>query len=381
MNNQTSSPTTSVHSYIRSVIFASILACFSVYLALPSVIFAAVCLVLFLLCAYKISANKAIFVGIFAVCGALFFLMPITSLASSVSVVAVASAGSVMLYAGKKSSAAYIISTAAAYGIAFFVTGSPISALSVLFPLPAAIALAVCSKKKLPRVTAICAVSAAILVSAFVPFVYGLISEYGTDAGLIINQLRENFSGSFVEVFRTISNMAGVKLEDIMDVSALSSVAELAFPLIPAFAIAATNILAFFASFIHAVIRHSLGMAQEKNEAIFRLSSASAWIYILSIISFFIAFGDTRAALIATFVMGSLNIILTPAFALVGAAAFLSASRNKRGKKNLKLRIILIIAGVLYLGVLLIIPIAVNGAITTLKLNKINAPPTTKTKE
>ena len=380
MNNQTSSPTSSAHSFVKTAIYASLIACFAAYLAIPSSVFACVCLVLFLICSYKISKNNAIFVGIFAICGALFFFMPIISLAAAVTTAAVASAGATMLYAGKKSSVAYIFSTFAAYGVAYAVTGSPVTALKVLSPLPAAVTLAICSKKKVSRISAICAVSVSLLVSATIPFVWQLISEYGTDANKIISELRTGFCESFVGVFRTVANMAEVELEDIIDVWALTYTAELIFPLIPAVIVAASNILAFFISFLHAVIRVSFGFAQEKNEAMFRLSSVSAWLYILSIISFFIAFGDSRLALILTFVMGSLNIILTPAFALVGVAAFISASR-RTGKKPNALRTLLIIAAVLYLGVLLIIPIAVYGTIITLKLNKTNSIRTTNTKE
>ncbi len=372
MNNQASSPTPSANSFVRTVIYAALLACFSAYLALPSAIFACVCIILFLICSYKISQNKAIFVGIFAVCGVLLFVLPIASLAAAISTVAVASAGATMLYSGKRGTVAYILSTLAALITAFSFTGSLTAALGVLSPLPAAIVLAVCSKKKASRISTICAVSAALIVSAAIPFLWAVISEYGTDAGNIINELRTSFSSKMVEVFRAVADMTGTKLEDAIDIDSLAYTAELVFTLLPAIIISVSNILAFFISFLHAVIRYSFGIAQEKNEAVFRLSSVSAWLYILSIVSFFIAFGDSRLALVTTFAMGSLNIILTPAFALVGAAFMLSPNRRRR--KNKKLRILLIIAGVLYLGALLVIPVALNGAILTLKLNKTNTP-------
>lgn len=370
MNNGTPSATPSSHLLLRTVIFSLIIACFTAYLAFPSAIFACAVLVLFLICAYKLSNNNSIFVGIFAVCGVLFSIMPLTLLATLVCLVA-SVAGGAMLCSYKKSAAVYPILTAAVFALSLALTNSLDSALAVITPMPAAIVLAVCSKKKAPRVTAICALSVALLTTALLPLAFSVYTEYGTDLTAFINAAREGYANAVVDSFAGISEASGVDLSEIISETNLRIIAESIFPLAPSFIVSVANLIAFGATFLLAIIRNSLGEPMTRGESVFRLSSASAWLYIISLIAILIGFGDSHAARIFALTMGNLNVILTPAFALVGAAAFISAKKRGVAGRGI-FRIILVIIAFMYCGVLILYPIALFGVITTLKLNKIS---------
>ena len=376
MNNQNSSPTQPVHWLLRSLIFGLIIACFSIYRAFPSDVLAYAVIIVFLACAYKICDRKSVFVIIFAICGAILGLTSPKALASIVSLITSAAGGAALL-TSKRGSVIYIGAIAAALAAALTISPSSETAIQILTPLPAAIVLAVCSRKKATRVSAICAVSATLIAVWLIPLAISVYTTYGGDVGSFIESTKSAYTSTFVEAFELFSSSLEVKLFESISKEILVATAELIFALIPSIVIAIANIISFMITGLNAIIRCTQCGGINIREASFRLSSVSAWIYIISLLAIIFSFGSSRSAEVLALSMANVNIILTPAFVLVGAAASISKARHKKGSGVF--RIIITVIAFMYVGVLVLYPIALYGATTTLKLNRIK--PFINTKE
>lgn len=369
MNNGNTTPTQIKVTLVQTVLAGLAVACFMAYLAIPSVILACVNIALFILCAYKLCQKSADFTIIVIVTVIMFATLSINSLARIISLVVSAAAGGAMLCGSKRSRAVFIIFSAASYLVAFAVTGSPIEAISVFSALPAAIAFAVCSSKRVPRVSSICAASITFLVTALIPVALSAYAEFGTDVKAFIESARYNFSTTVTETFNSMISAMGAEYAEAVSVDTVVSTAELVFTLMPAMYIISANITAFVASYLHMIIRQSLGKAPERQEVVFILSSVSAWLYIISFVFMFFSFGDSNAMRIFAVSMENLNLILSPAFMLVGLFSFIATTRAGGSKPSI-FKTVIIILSFMYCGAFLLYPLAAAGVITTLRINK-----------
>ena len=369
MNNGNTTPTQTKIKFIQTLLAGLAVASFMVNLAIPSIILACVNTALFILCAYKICQKRSDFTVIVIVTAAMFAMLSITSLARVISLVVSAAAGGAMLCGSKKSRATFTIFSVVAYLVAFVVTGSLTEAISVFSALPAAIAFAVCSSKRVSRVSSICAASAAFLITALIPIALSAYAEFGTDVKLFIETARSNFSATVTEAINTVVSSVGEQYAEAFSADTVASTAELVFTLIPALYIISTNIIAFVASYLHMIIRLSLGKAPEKQEVIFVLSSVSAWIYIISFVMMFFSFGNSNAMRVFAVSMENINLILSPAFMLVGLFSFIATTRMG-GSKSSIFKTVIIVLSFMYCGAFLLYPLAAAGVIMTFRVNK-----------
>lgn len=369
MNNGNTTPTQTKIKFVQTILAGLAVALFMANLAIPSLVLSCVNTALFILCAYKICIKRADFTVIVIITAVMFAMLSITSLARMISLVVSAAAGGAMLCGSKKSRAVFIIFSAVAYLAAFAVTGSPTQAIAVFSALPAAIAFAVCSSKRVPRISSICAASAAFLITMLIPIALSAYAEFGTDVKLFIETARSNFSATVADTFNSMISTVGEQYAEAVSVDTLVSTAELVFTLMPALYIISANITAFAASYLHMIIRHSLGKAPEKQEVVFVLSSVSAWIYIISFVMMFFSFGDSNAMRVLAVSMENINLILSPAFMLVGLFSFIAATGVRGSKPNI-FKTVFIILSFMYCGAFLLYPLAATGVIMTFRVNK-----------
>jgi hypothetical protein len=353
----------------QTLISGIIVACFMAYLAIPSVVLGGVNIALFILCAYKICKKSANFTLILAVTALMFIMMPISSLARLISLIVSASAGGAMLYEGKTSRTVFIAFSVAVYALATAVTKSPIGSLAVFSAFLPAVALAVSSHKKATRVSAICATSAAFLIMSLIPIVLLAYSEFGTDIKGFIDSARADFTSGLSDMLNQTFNSLGQDYADIAVTAKIEPVAELVFVLMPAMYIISANVMAFSSSYLHVIIRQSLGKSPNRQEVVFLLSSVSAWVYVISFLCIILSLGDSDAMYVFLVSMGNINLILTPSFALVGILSFMVSTRVNGGKPNI-FKIVIIVLSFIYCGAVLLYPLAAMGVITTLRVNK-----------
>ena len=274
-----------------------------------------------------------------------------------------------MLYEGKTSRTVFIAFSVAVYALATAVTKSPIGSLAVFSAFLPAVALAVSSHKKATRVSAICATSAAFLIMSLIPIVLLAYSEFGTDIKGFIDSARADFTSGLSDMLNQTFNSLGQDYADIAVTAKIEPVAELVFVLMPAMYIISANVMAFSSSYLHVIIRQSLGKSPNRQEVVFLLSSVSAWVYVISFLCIILSLGDSDAMYVFLVSMGNINLILTPSFALVGILSFMVSTRVNGGKPNI-FKIVIIVLSFIYCGAVLLYPLAAMGVITTLRVNK-----------
>lgn len=352
----------------KTLVLCIFAAVFTIYLAYPVFALACAVITLFLAGVY-LTNKKALLLTIAVVILTFVLTMASVSLtATLLALVGAAALGSTLL-SKKQSAIAFIVSLCLIYGVAA-VLQSPIEALSALMPVPMAITLAVCSKKKLPAVTAICATSAVLVMTLILPVSVSLILEYGkqtiAEVTKLIDSVKTAVVDAVVESYGQLTDEAKAALPFEITTSSIKELTDVFFPLIPAFLIITTNIIAFCTHAVTIWIKNRVGAQISNGERIFAMSKLSAWVYIISFVTMLFSFSDSNLAQTVMMAMMTLNIILMPSFAFVGFISVVEAFRMSGGKIK-PIHVILAVLGFMYCGAFIIYPLTVFGVMRTIK--------------
>ena len=352
---------------------------FMIYLVCPVFVFACTVALAFFAGVY-VTNKKAMLLTLAVV--VLAFLITgasVTFTATLLALVGAAALGSVLL-TKKQSATAFIVSACAAYA-ALAVIKSPTEALYILTPLPMAIALAVCSRKKLPAVASICAASAALVLTLVLPIAIGLFLEYGKQTAEEVTKLMDSVKASvvdaIVEAYGQLTDEAKAALPIEIKASDAREAVDTFFPLIPSFFIIVANLISFCTHAVTIWIKNRVGVEISNTERIFAMSKLSAWVYIISFVTMLFSFSSSSLAQTVMMAMMSLNLILMPSFAFVGFISVVEAFRMSGGKIK-PIHVILAVLGFMYCGAFIIYPLTVLGVMRTLKTPESKGTPNQK---
>ena len=276
--------------------------------------------------------------------------------------------GGFMLGENKSSILLYLAALVAAFVGIFAYTGNISSACSVLITLPGAAALALCNKKNLPRVSTVCAVSAAFIFSVFAPSIIAIVSEYGAESLTHIGTSLEALRKSLTEMLITMGSTLGEPYSELYSPKAADAMTRLTFDVLPAIAIIGGNLVAFFSQTCYYILKNRFVRPVSPKERMIVMSKTSAWMFIISLVLVFItSFIDGDKAEILSISMTNLNMILMPSFFIIAIFALLAWVQSKRSKPSM-FTIILIVFLIFNFGSMLTYPLSVFGAITAIRL-------------
>lgn len=243
-------------------------------------------------------------------------------------------------------------------------------ALSTVIP---AIALGICISKKADRLTSVCAVSASFAVIITVPI---FIWAYGQGFLTSIEAFSSGIKEALAEILKTYidaflllaeENQMNVDPEIIGELEwLLNEFINAILMIAPALIIVYTNVSAFFANLLSNDLRLSNGETLEREEMDFFPSTPSASIFLISIPLSFFSLGSSSVMQILSATMLNLNIILIPAFFFVGIKTF-KLFPNRRSSIA---RTIVLVLLFIYLGAIVVYPLAAVGAFNTIKRNR-----------
>ena len=373
MKSEIKIPTPPLLQSIKALIAGLISVIFMLYTVFESAIYACLVIALFLICVYKITPKGrgfAVSAGITAVA---FFLLGASfeTLAFVLSIISIAVIGALML-SSSKSGIIFAAFTTGAYIVSALLS-SPADALSSLVGIPSAIALAICAKLKLPRISAVCTLSAVFIVTLVSPLLLWIYLTYGSDSAEQVKLFFDSIRTTQAEAISTaISSVFADSNPDLaakFDKQTVTDLIDTAISLLPAVIIIISNIIAISIHTLSLRARQALGGDVSEEEKKFSLSKVSAWLYIISFISLFIGGAESNSARATLLTLQNINLILTPSFFLVGIKS-ISLVIGPAGAKNNIFNTVMLILTIMYCGTLLIYPIVALGVIRTINSGK-----------
>ena len=358
-------------SIARILLACWLAAVFMIYPAIPYLPYACAIVILFLGCAFRVNKHGfALTVVLTAI--ACVSVASVVAVAHVLSVISVAVIGCVMLRE-KASAITFMIFTAVIYGVAAFVK-TPMEALSVLTPIPIAIALAICAKLRTRRVSTICVISAIFIATLLAPAVISFCIEHGADASeqfkQILSEVRQAIIDFFVKANNELPTEAKEMLPAEITESDIATIIDVFFPLIPALFVIASNIFAFIVHTLSLWTRFAFDDLPTADETVFEMSKVSAWLYIISFVAMLFSFSSSELAEICMIAFQSLNLILTPSFLFAGICAVSTAFRMAGGKKKWFHGVLAVLA-VMYCSAFLVYPLVAIGVMGTIRSNRI----------
>ena len=269
-----------------------------------------------------------------------------------------------------------VLLAVAAYAAALILTGDFAAAAYVFVPIPCMVVSAVLLACGAKRTTAICAAAATYLATLAVPFLFALHAQYGSISGdallAFVNDIHQQLTDAISVVLEEFREMLPEQMNEMLNGSFYSTLAELTLCFTPAILAIAALIPTFFANMVSLIICKKTGgdrRLPEKAKA-FEPSKVSAAAFLLSllisVVTFCIGIDGSEFSLLLVLTAGNLHLILLFAFSVVGFSTIIGLLRQKRGCLNIGL-IIGIILLFLNTGVFTVYPIAVAGALHILR--------------
>ncbi len=320
--------------------------------------------------AFMRSPALAALIGIPAVFG-FFYSNSILTVATVVSVIfAIGMGAAVMLHTKP---IIPILMGALAYGAAVIYTKDLlISAYMGLFLL-CAVALAVLLSKKVSRVSAILGTSILFLIAIAVPFLISLYQDYGALSAdtfsKFLSDLRDVALGAYLEGIEILNE----EMRAAMTKELFHSVFDAILSLAPAFLVIAACVVGFFAHMLALSICRRSGYARTfpLQAQVFYMSKVSAIVFIVALVLPILGLGKSDTAHVISVTAENINLMLMPAFLLVGGFGLLALLRKFRGCLNIWVFMALIFF-IPSIFAIAIYPLAIFGAIITLRTPSLN---------
>ena len=256
----------------------------------------------------------------------------------------------------------------AAYGIAFAVTGDPAESLCVFQLIPCAIVLAILMARGVNRVPTVCAVSASLLVMAAIPVALSIYREYGELSSAVLSTLIDAIRTQAIDAYHVSVSLLPEEMRSAMTEEVFHSAFDAIVVLSPAIAVIVSNLLAFFAHWLTLLICQETGYAKKLSlgTRLFVMSKMSAVVFIVALLIPLLGAGNSDDLRVITVAAENINLMLLPAFLFVGSLSVIAFFRRQRGCLNFWI-LLAVVSLLIYAGSFIIYPLALLGAIRTLK--------------
>ena len=311
------------------------------------------------------SVPMAVAIGALGAFG-LFSMGSLISAASILSVITVVGMGAAaILHLRAWVSALFGVAT---YVAALLITQNAVQALAALLLIPCALLLAMLIARGGRRVPSVCAVSVSILVMTAIPLAITIYRQYGAISASVLNTVIDGIRAQALEAFLVGLSSLPEELQAIMTEEAFHRAFNAIVVLSPAIAVILSNVLAFSAHLLTVTVCRKTEYAKKLSLAsqLFMMSKVSAVIFIIALLLPILGLGTSNDAQVITVTAENINLMLLPAFLLVGGLSVVALFRSQRGCLNIWV-ILAIAALLLYASSFVIYPLALFGAIRTLK--------------
>ncbi len=214
-----------------------------------------------------------------------------------------------------------------AYGVSFALSLDPVSSVASLEFIPVALVLAYSFKKKHPRLSMICRVSAVLLIFELAFFALAIKEAYGAFSKEVIRELAASLHEGISDIFFEALSMA---MSENVQISydAMSDMVTFIITLMPAIFISFYNIAAYLIQRTVIVIGRRVGAADMiyPEACIFKLSRMSALVFLFSYFAVVLLSGELTIFGVVT---ESLIVILTPGLSLLGVKDFIKRRKER----------------------------------------------------
>lgn len=272
-----------------------------------------------------------------------------------------------------------ILSSVLAFVVSAILTGTPLGSALAFLPLAAALALYYSVVKCLEKVSAICHISATLLICLFGALTAKYLLTFGADATPLINLIngaRETVTDLTAKtLFTAYGEIMSISMTDA---EALSSAAVNAtFNLLPAMIVIIANLFSFFihSTMLSALFSKRNPVGEVREMMLFDMSIHSAIIFLSS---FFLALIlSVSEVSIWSVTLENVAVILMPAMVLTAVMMLRGLTMNKKGSCFVVLVYFAVIFLIFYMPTIMLPLASVAGAVTVIlnaiakrKLNK-----------
>ena len=349
------------------ILMGLVTACLMIFPTVASEITAIVALALPLLFALFGLRSKglAIAVGAFAAIS-LFSVGTLSGAAYIVSVIAIIGLGAATALHLKPWLSALL--ALAAYAVSFVVTGDPIASLATLLFVPSAILLAILIARGVDRVPAIGAVSICLLITIAVPVLFAVYGAYGELSAATLTSIINGLRSQALEAYTTSIPLLPEELQAAATEELFHNAFDAIIALFPAIVVVACLLPSFVAHLVAVTVCRRTDYAKKLTlgAQIFVMSKVSAVVFIIAFLLPVLGLGSSQEAQIISVTAENINLMLLPAFLLVGALGIIGFFLRQRGCLNFW-SVLALIALIVYGGGFVLYPLAFFGAIRTLR--------------
>ena len=261
-----------------------------------------------------------------------------------------------------------ILSSVLAFVVSVLLTGTLFGSALAFLPLAAALALYYSVIKCLEKVSAICHISAALIICVFGALAVKYLLTFGADATPLvnlINEARETVTSLTSQaLFTAYGEIMSISMTDA---EALSSAAVNAtFNLLPAIIVIIANLFSFF---IHSTMLSALfskrdPVGEVKEMMLFDMSIHSAIIFLSS---FFLALIlSVSEVSVWSVTLENVAVILMPAMVLTGVMMLRGLTMHKKGSCFVALVYFASIFLIFYIPTVMLPIASVAGAVTVI---------------
>lgn len=351
-----------------------------VFDAVPGEITALVATLLSLMVSFFFLRSRAVFitVGVAALAG-FFYTGSLISVASVVATVFLIGLGAVVMLHIRPP--LLILMGAAAFGVTLLITGDPMASSAVLRLIPCALVLSVLLARGTRRTTCIWAVSALFLIIWLAPMLWQIHGEYGDLSEAVFTRFFDDLRAEYIRVCLEAAEMLTEELTATGQIKAeyLSLLSEETFHtvldtvlcLLPAILAIIASLVGFAAQALSLTFCRATGYVAKlpPRTQLFAMTKISAVVFLIALLLPILGLGKSNDAQVISLAAENINLMLMPAFLWVGGVSVVSFFRHQRGCLNVWVLLTLAFF-LIYVGALLIYPLAVFGALVTLRARK-----------
>lgn len=255
-----------------------------------------------------------------------------------------------------------------AYGVSLIFAKDLIASAYVFLWIPCALLLAILLARGANRVTAICAVSAMLVAVSAVPLLIQLYSEYGELSAATFTAFFSDLRAEYLQAYLDSLFLLPEKMQATMTEELFHTVFDTIISLLPAILVITTNSIAFFAHMLSLTVCRKTGYAKRfpLKAHLFIMSKVSAILFIITLLLPILGLGNSDNAQVITVAAENINLMLMPAFLLVGGFGVIAFFQRQRGCLNIWVLLALAFL-LLYAGGFVLYALALFGAFHTLR--------------
>ncbi len=319
---------------------------------------------------YRMVGMGRAFIVLAIISGAAFMFTGVALIALPVSFVVAVSLLAYILITAENIHAKImaILSCVLAYVVSTLLTGSFFGAALAFLPLAVALALYYSIVKNLEKVSAICHISATLLICVFGALAIKYLATFGTDATPIvnlINEARETITDLTAKaLFTAYAEIMPISMTDATEMS--SAAVNATFNLLPAIVVIIANVTAFFihSTMLSAIFSKRNPVGEIRDMMLFDMSIHSAIIYLAS---FFLALILSVSEMsVWSVTLENLSVILMPAMVLTAIMMLRGLTMYKKGSCFVVLLYFSAIFLIFYIPAIMLPIASVAGAVTVI---------------